>query len=101
MAFYRPNNTIDRNGTQITETDTPNWYSDKSGSYTQIGAIVPTLVNAYTDTTDVPDQSWTSIEYDHHYAQRGFLYCDGGLETSCYCQWCLRSISTQTQVVLL
>ena len=78
MAFYRPNNTIDRNGTQITETDTPNWYSDKSGSYTQIGAIVPTLVNAYTDTTDVPDQSWTSIEYDHHYAQRGFLYCDGG-----------------------
>jgi len=77
MAFYRPNNTIDRNGVQLTETHTPNWYSDKSGSYTQIGAIVPTLVNAYTDTTDVPDQSWTSIEYDHHYAQRGFLYCDG------------------------
>ena len=79
MAFYRPNNTIDRNGVQLTQTETPNWYSDKSGSYTQIGAIVPVLVNAYTDTVDVPDQPWTTTEYDPHYAQRGFLYCDGSL----------------------
>jgi hypothetical protein len=49
----------------------PNFYSDKGGSYVQIGAIVPVLVDNNSDpTNNLPTQ-------DPHYSHRGYLYCDG------------------------
>lgn len=49
----------------------PNFYSDKGGSYVQIGAIVPVLVDSNSDpTNNLPTQ-------DPHYSHRGYLYCDG------------------------
>ena len=55
----------------------PNFYSDKTGSYMSIGAIVPSLVDSYS--TDV-GQSITgegSGGLDPSYNYRNFLYCDG------------------------
>ena len=56
-----------------------NYYTDKQGSYTAIGAIVPTLANRHTTSitetgyTAPPNQSINPA----HYTQKGFLYCDG------------------------
>ena len=56
-----------------------NFYTDKQGSYTAIGAIVPTFANRFTTSitetgyTPPPGQSINSP----HYTQKGFLYCDG------------------------
>lgn len=49
-----------------------NFYSDKGGFYSTIGAIMPVLVNSYTDSSNTV----TGGNPDH-YAHRGFLYCDG------------------------
>ena len=49
----------------------PNYYSDKGGSYVQIGAIVPVLVDSNSDPTN------SLPTYDPHYSHRGYLYCDG------------------------
>ena len=48
-----------------------NFYSDKTGFYSTIGAIVPVLVNNYTDSSN--SETTESAEYAHN----GFLYCDG------------------------
>ena len=69
MAVYKQGNTFNTQGAVTGTTETPNWYSDKGGSYGTIGAIVPVLVNDYSDnigTVNAP-----------HYAHRGYLYCDG------------------------
>ena len=69
MAVYKQGNTFDTSGNVTGVTETPNWYSDKAGSYGTVGGIVPVLVNDYSDnigTIQAP-----------HYANRGYLYCDG------------------------
>lgn len=49
----------------------PNFYSEKSGSYVNVGAIVPVLTDVNSDTTN------NQPTYDPHYSYRGYLYCDG------------------------
>tara|TARA_B000000441_G_C21723387_1_gene340769 strand:+ start:1131 stop:1361 length:231 start_codon:yes stop_codon:yes gene_type:complete len=49
----------------------PNFYSDKSGSYVSIGAIVPVLTDANSDSTN------SQTTYDPEYSYKGYLYCDG------------------------
>ena len=43
-----------------------NYYTDKVGSYAQIGAISPVLAN-----------NWTGTSSKTHHAHYGYLYCDG------------------------
>ena len=50
---------------------TPNFYSDMSGSYVSMGAILPVLVDNDTDSTN--SRPTQSPEYSH----KGYLYCDG------------------------
>ena len=50
---------------------TPNFYSDMSGSYVSMGAILPVLVDNDTDPTN--SRPTQSPEYSH----KGYLYCDG------------------------
>ena len=49
----------------------PNFYSDKSGSYVSIGAIVPVLTDTNSDSTN------SQTTYDPEYSYKGYLYCDG------------------------
>ena len=69
MAVYKQGNTFNTQGAVTGTTETPNWYSDKAGSYGTIGAIVPVLVNDYSDNI--------GTVYQPHHAHRGYLYCDG------------------------
>ena len=48
-----------------------NFYSDKGGSYSTIGSIVPVLVNDFTNP------SGSGTVFNSNYAHEGFLYCDG------------------------
>ena len=43
-----------------------NYYTDKMGSYAQIGSITPVLAN-----------NWTETSSKTHHAHYGYLYCDG------------------------
>ena len=69
MAVYKQGNTFNTQGAVTGTTETPNWYSDKGGSYGTIGAIVPVLVNDYSDNIGTINPP--------HYAHKGYLYCDG------------------------
>ena len=63
-----------------------NFYSEKTGSYMNIGSIVPVLVDSYSTNIDYsgegsklndPNDPDSDVRFPAHYAYKGFLYCDG------------------------
>ena len=63
-----------------------NFYSEKTGSYMNIGSIVPVLVDSYSTNIDYggegsklndPNDPDSDVRFPPHYAYKGFLYCDG------------------------
>lgn len=54
-----------------------NFYSDKSGSYMSIGAIVPSLVDSYSTAVGGTITGEGSGGENPAYNYRNFLYCDG------------------------
>ena len=63
-----------------------NFYSEKTGSYMNIGSIVPVLVDSYSTNIDYsgegsklndPNDPDSDVIFPPHYAYKGFLYCDG------------------------
>tara|TARA_B100000427_G_scaffold285881_1_gene259567 strand:+ start:8126 stop:14650 length:6525 start_codon:yes stop_codon:yes gene_type:complete len=55
----------------------PNFYSDKTGSYMSIGAIVPSLVDSYSTDVGSSITGEGNGGLDPSYNYRNFLYCDG------------------------
>ena len=63
-----------------------NFYSEKTGSYMNIGSIVPALVDSYSTNIYLsgegsklnnPNDPDSDVKFPPHYAYKGFLYCDG------------------------
>ena len=54
-----------------------NFYSDKTGSYMSIGAIVPSLVDSYSTSVGGTITGEGTGGETPAYNYRNFLYCDG------------------------